>query len=644
MRLPWSNARLLLQIAQFQEKANQQINIIKTEKSQLEQLLNNFPLYEEKHREIEDLSNKIAKLTKQKSDIELLQELNDKHSLLTEQLDTRRVTFNKLQSREKHFADFAKQMKTKSEYSEQLTGLRKNLTNNEQAFKNNDAVLVELESQKVAFLNKNEKLEAQKNNASKHFAEITRIEEIIRQQNSARLATRSVELDKNIDDLKLQGVEVKKFTVDELDEIVASKFSNEILLRITKEYSEAIEQIQLLNTQQVELNNLLDAANQQQESISTLIKLGSRLINHNQDEYCPLCQHGHESFAALADAVNSNSSLSDSQQRLLKEIEACQTQIKQKNDKLNRLKEDFSTQQTSHLDNLREQLHELIQEKKSISATLNQLDKDNIEVNRLKGASFHKNQALFQSDIDDEITKNTEANAVIEIQIDKAREESKKLAEEAQKLKVEFVATTSKFENGNEALAEYLVFLVEMQVPNEVIEPKFDELALKEIIANRLNVAMNSFYEKQQEVKDNDEVLNTIKMQYSVSFIENAVDNIDEYFIDITKSSEQLVLSNKLLYEFYTMNEQLGQEHLLEDNNWATLKRMFIRKISDLHSLKTQNTELISKLTSLTTLAEQVLKYINYIKSTDELQKNELEIKKYDGIKEALLTDLVGIN
>ena len=161
-----------------------------------------------------------------------------------------------------------------------------------------------------------------------------------------------------------------------------------------------------------------------------------------------------------------------------------------------------------------------------------------------------------------------------------------------------------------------------MQVPNEVIEPKFDELALKEIIANRLNVAMNSFYEKQQEVKDNDEVLNTIKMQYSVSFIENAVDNIDEYFIDITKSSEQLVLSNKLLYEFYTMNEQLGQEHLLEDNNWATLKRMFIRKISDLHSLKTQNTELISKLTSLTTLAEQVLKYINYIKSTDELQKN----------------------
>jgi exonuclease SbcC len=590
------NAKLILQIAQLEGKSNQEIEVIQNEKSQRERLVDNFHLYEKSHREIDENHKYIVKLTKQKGDIELIIELNKKQSLLTEQINTRRKILEHIKSNKKHFPNFVKQMQTKYEYKEKLSDLHFNLNKNEQTLKNSHAVHIELQSQNITLLKAYEKLEALKNEASKYFSEITRIEIDNHELNSIEPTVKIIELDKIISNLKFEGIEVQSFKVDELDVITMSKFNNEIFSKLAKEYSEAVIKLNKSTKQLDELNRLLDAAKQQKSSITTLIKLGSQLINHNQDQYCPLCQHEHESFAYLADAINSNSSLSDSQQRFLKELEVCQTQLKIESDNINRLNEDFSTQKKIHLDFLREQLYNLIQEKKSISYTLEEIDKNTAEVNRLKELTEQKSPDIFESYIDGKITKNKEDRAALEILINKIIEECQKLAEDAQHLKVAFAMSTSESANCDKTLADYLVFLAELKVPENIIEPNFNELALKEIIANQLNVAANLFEEKQQEIKDNEEALSTLEAQYTISFFENPIEKINYFTKHIAEYSDQLVILNKITREFYFLIKELGQEQLLKDDDWTTLKQMVVNTIFTLKSLIKEKDLLTSRL------------------------------------------------
>ena len=188
---------------------------------------------------------------------------------------------------------------------------------------------------------------------------------------------------------------IKGFKIEDLDVISACKFNNEILARIAKKHSDSITKQEGLRKRLEEINNLLDSATLQKDSISTLIELGSQLINHNQDEHCPLCQYKHESFVKLADAINSNSSLSDTQQRILKDLEACQTQLNQEGDKLKKLSEDFSIQQIGRLDFLREELKSLLQDKKLINSRLDNIEKGRVEVSKLKVLTAQQKPELF---------------------------------------------------------------------------------------------------------------------------------------------------------------------------------------------------------------------------------------------------------
>ena len=638
------NEKLKLKIVQLEEKANQYIEVIQTEKSQLEQLVDSFHIFEKKHSEIEVINSEITKLLKQKSDIEQLQLLNEKQSVLTEQLDTQRMFFEKLQVFEKRFPDFIKQMKTKYGYSGELTVLRENLTDKEQKFKISHSVLGELEDQKTILLNKIEQLETQRSEAEQIFSEIARIEEKIRQQNSEVLTSKGLELESSIADLKSEGVEVKNFKVENLDLIIASKFNNKVLLKIAKDYSAAIITQKSLDIQLNGLNQSLGAVKLQKDSVAKLVKLGSQLINHSQDKHCPLCQHKHESFAVLADAINSNSSLSDTQKKLLQEIEACQTLLRHKADELIRLKEDFITEQEKRLTNLRERLQQLLMDQRLTTNILEQVEKNKVEVNRLKELTLQKTPELFKSSINDEIEKNKENRASIETQIDKSKVECQQLTEDAQKLKVDFAMLVSKSENTDELLANDLLLLIELEVPREIIDPPINDQKLKGIIDSHLRKTMDLFSEKQQEVKENNDAINTLTAQYTVSFLENPISKIERLTFNISKFSEELVRLNEFVREFYTGVKQIGGEYLLQGSNWEALKQKFDYKISTLHDLNKKNAEQISRFTSLTTLAEQVLKYIKFVKSTDERLALGLELDKYNEIKDAFLTDLICIN
>jgi len=537
-------------------------------------------------------------------------------------------------------------MQTKHQYSKELTEVRNSLINNNKELNNRHSVSIELEKQIATLRNKSEELEIQKGDAPKYFSEITVLEESISKNNSVVLKRTAIELEHNIANLKLEGLEVKSFKVEGLDEIIASKFNNNALSKIAKDYSETISTQKSLNNKVVEIQVLLDGTKLQADSISTLIKLGSQLINQNQnqDGNCPLCQHKHESFTVLADAINSNSSLSDTQQRLLKDIEACQTLLKLEDEKLKKLNNDFSEQKENCLNLLREQLLTLLSEKKLLSNTLEQVAKDNAEVNRLKELTCHKTPENFQLYIDEEVEKNSGVNALIETQLGRIKAECKNLTEDNQNLKVYFSELTSKSENDNEFIADYLFFLDELRLPSEVIEPEVKEQELKAFISSQLQVIVKFFDEKSQEVKANDEALSLLSAEYTLSFFEKPDEKVKNLTLQVTKCTEDLILLNKSVSEFYTMTKRLGEDRLLEDGNWALLKQAFAHEVSALYDKRKESTVLLSKLTSLTSLAEQVLKYIKFVKSTDELQQSERKIDKYDRIKEALITDLRGIN
>jgi exonuclease SbcC len=183
-----------------------------------------------------------------------------------------------------------------------------------------------------------------------------------------------------------------------------------------------------------------------------------------------------------------------------------------------------------------------------------------------------------------------------------------------------------------------------LKVPQGTIEPEWNEPMLKEVIASHLKASMNLFEGKQQEIKENDAALSALRVLYHNNFFEDLVDQKDKLQAQTTKLSEELSSLNVLVREFYTIVKQLGLEHRLEGENWTTLKQAFEHKISDFHHIIEQNRALISGLKSLSTLAEQILTYVGFVKSTEKLQGLELGIKQCSEIKDALITDLRVIN
>jgi exonuclease SbcC len=639
-----SNARLLLQVAQKEEGANINIEASQKNKAQMEKFLNDLPIYEKNHHGIVELNNRLTKLKKQKGDVEQFQLLSEEKKLLVEQFDIQGALTEKLKLREKKFSEFVSKKQTKRKHNNLLAGINEKLTKNEQRLKSSQAVTDELEKQRSISANKKVEFETLKINAPKYFSEISRIEEHIKNENSIGLTASSDELERKIVNAKSEGVLIKSLRIEELDVILNCEFKNEILAVIAKKYSDSIAKQQGLSNRLVEIKSLLDSAKLQKDSISTLIELGSQLMNHNQDEYCPLCQHKHESFVALADAINSNSSLSDAQQRILKDLEACQTQLKQEGDNLKKLSEDFCSQQIGRLDFLREELKNFLQDKKLINSRLDNIEKDSLEISRFKVLTVQQKPELFNSYIDQAIKNEAKAVSELEEQIDTAKDGSKNLIIESQQLKIDLVDTTSKSGSGDEFINDYSSFLAELKVPRGIIEPELKEPVLKEVIASHLKTSMSLFEGKQQEIKENDMALNALRILYHKTFFEDLVEQKDRHQEQVTKLSEEVSGLNVLVREFYTIIKQLGLEHKLEDENWAFLKQAFEHKISHFHHIIEQNRALTSGLKSLSTLAEQVLNYVGFVKSTQKLQSLELGVRQCSEIKDALITDLRVIN
>ena len=203
---------------------------------------------------------------------------------------------------------------------------------------------------------------------------------------------------------------------------------------------------------------------------------------------------------------------------------------------------------------------------------------------------------------------------------------------------------TSKSKNDDDFITEFSGLLIEFKVPLNLIEPALNEAGLNGSIDNKLEALTSSFENKSKDVDRNDTALITLGRPYSATFFEGLSDKKEMLSEQIMKVSEQLAILNGLVRGFYAAVKAFGHEALLLDGDWGALKQSFDDKISLLQHTIEKSDALTSGVILLTALAEQLLTYIELLKSTSELNGFDLEIKKYDKIKGALMTDLRVIN
>ena len=638
-----SKEMLFLQIAQLEEITSKEVTRIQEEKNQRELLLKGLPSYEKNHNEVVSLKNKIVMLNKQKSDFEKFKELSDKNTVLTEQHIKLRTELEFLRTKESQLPYFIDSMKAKYEHNKKLKRVRDDLARNDEASQNSKAVIDELEKQKLKLVEDKDRLEKLGRNAVDYFSKITELEKRIKQHNSIDIAAEIDELNKKIANEENNARLLKRIQIEGLDFIVSNKLSNEIFANLAKDYASILANMKTHQSQHEDIQGLIDSTKQQEGSISALIELGSKLINTSHDQHCPLCQHKHDSFSALANAINSNSSLSTTQQRLLKELEECQSLLKQQNDKLKELNNSFSAAQTKYITASVEVLQRLFQEKKSKSEQLKEIEKDTVEVGRLKILTSQKSPENFKLYVDNEISNILKEIALRVSNIDETDVEFNSLEAKKMQLQVELASASGQSSN-KEFITSYSNFLRELKISSEILEPEVDEQALTNFLSSKLQEAINVFEKKQQEIRTISLDLKALYAPYPPNYFDGFSESKEKITNQIAEVSEQLTLSYELVSKFYTKVKLFKQEHLLENANWEGLKHFFEQDVSNFHYKLEQNRALISGLSSLRVLAEKVLAYTEYVKSTNERQKLELEIAQCHIVKKQLMKDLKSIN
>jgi DNA repair protein SbcC/Rad50 len=582
-------------------------------------------------------------LNKQRNDFEKFKELIDKNIVLTEQHTKLRTELDFLRTKESQLPYFIDSMMAKYEHSKKLKRVKKDLAKNDEAAQNSKAVIDELKKQKLKLVEDKDRLEKLGGNAADYFSKITELEKRIQQHNSIDIVAEIDELNKKIANQINNEQLLKTIKIEELDFIVSSKLDDEIFANLAKNYDSISTKIKTHQSQLKDIQGLIASTKQQAGSISALIELGSKLINTSHDHHCPLCQHKHDSFSALANAINSNSSLSTTQQSLLKELEACQTLLKQQNDKLKELNNSFSVAQTKYIAASVEVLQRLFQEKKSKSEKIKEIEKDTVEAGRLKILTGHKSPEIFKLYVDNEISNILKEIALRESNIDKTDIEFKSLEAKKLLLQVELASASSQ-SNNDEFITNYSNFLKELKISSEILEPEVDEQALTNFLSSKLQEAINLFDKKQQEISIISLDLKALYIPYPPNYFDNFSESKEKLTNQMAEVSEQLTQSYELISEFYTRVKLSKQEHLLENANWKDLKQFFEKNVADFHHLLEQERAKTSGLSSLKILAEQVLAYTEYVKSTNERQELELEIAKCNIVKKQLMKDLKSIN
>lgn len=143
------------------------------------------------------------------------------------------------------------------------------------------------------------------------------------------------------DQLQLKTLQVKLNKINErinelrllMDETKQGQYSlmsvseNKDLSTLIKTLEANDEERISLKSEMKDLDVLISEQNTLNKTLQNFIQDGLNLVNQKETDTCPLCEHTHASYEALAKRITNNKALSDSIQRLLKQRNELQQQV-----------------------------------------------------------------------------------------------------------------------------------------------------------------------------------------------------------------------------------------------------------------------------------------------------------------------------
>jgi len=638
------HANLELQINVHKSNINNEVTQFFSRKEYLESHLNSFTIYENHHNEIKKLKEIVAQLSKQEVDIKAYEELSNELQVLQEKKKADELHFNSLLAKEKEFPKFVEKINLQPNLSEKTKEISDRLSENVRFFENKTTVLNDLEKQRNTLFVAREEFNSKRKNATYYYSEIVRLEAIVEQLNSSAIETEQSELEEKASNLKSIGLRLKNLMIENSDSFLEHDFINEKISSIVTEYLNTKSKNSEFLSKKKDVEAKIKKTKLENNSISKLIELGTELISENQSENCPLCQHKHDSFEVLAKSISTNSILSEYQQLLFQELEDCQKSIKLTEGTLEKLRIDFTTEKENYLIVLREQLKQVFEKKQLVKEQFKNLSLYRVELDKLKILTGYKEYKPFMTAIESGFSKNEVLITEIEEKISGVENERSALTKEHTHLTTELTIANNQENEVDNFITDYSAFLTDLKIANDLFKDHFNEQELKSSISEALKTLNHKSEFRNEEVKIVKAKVDTLKELYSPSFFNHLPENKESLKAQKAKNTSKITELNSLLREFFTTVNRFNLGHLLEGDDWVSLKQRFGDEVSTFHHKVEQGKAQVNGLGSLKELSDQVLAYVEFTKSTKRLNELKQRIVSCESIKQTLITDLRLIN
>tara|TARA_R110002049_G_scaffold286358_1_gene468125 strand:+ start:4141 stop:7320 length:3180 start_codon:yes stop_codon:yes gene_type:complete len=642
--------KLLLQLTSYEQSNSDIKNKRIDERDKLTRYLNQLSIYEYNNNKIIETKHKIEKLINQKKDLSELTKLTSKEVVLSSQLASARTDIETLQNKRKLVSKYIEIGTQKKKAIHRSEELNKILTLNAEANYEIQVNLEELEKKNNLLSSEVESNEIRLKNIPTYFSRIKELGEIIKQNDSSILQTELNNLSNRISILNTDSILLRSLLISDKASIQASKYVDTELIVIARNYETLEEDLSLTDVDLSQTDEKMKAAMEQSKAISELLTLGGRLVVNHQGENCPLCQHKHESFEALSNKINNNSSLDDIQKKLLVDFRKLKAlkQIKYDRCLLAELAfHDLQEKMAIELDTELNKIHiEIASKKNELTQKTIMYEAAVLEQEKLKDLTEHCSIEELEGRIKASIKRVRREKQANEEQIKKFNEQEQINNKNIQSYKIELTSIAGWLESPkvNEFFNGYSDYLVSQSAPIVTFEDSAQENILISFLDN-ISKEISDYFVNLTNISDeNSQAINTIRARYSSTFLESVTLKEQETLSQLESSNEVLSKLNSESRQFFEIVKKLQLLSFLEGNDWNKLKDAFEAKVSELQDFVDRKESLLESLQTLRKVIGEVSKYVDYIESTAKINQLISDNKTLEAIKIPLELDLKNIN
>lgn len=638
---------LIFKILRYEQNVSDTQNDLFGKETELNTYLGSLMIFKNKFGEIRETNKKIISVNQD------IYDLNRYLGLRAEQI----ILNERLTSNMQDIEDTVKWIKLVSKFvaaRNHCLQLYGSITENKdkhrdltQDLVSNDSKKKELEEQRIGL----------SENLNKHLRAKAEAPSIFSRIAEAAERLKKSELSKKEITVKLNAVKAKTESIHrEIEEIegiqvdvrpTQSKydFIEDEIIPIVEQYKATTGLLSNSQTLLSQTEDRLRGVEEQNHAISELIQLGLKIIDKSQSNQCPLCLHEYASFESLSTQINSNPSLSDTHKEVLGRFQQQQAQKTIEEDKLRRLAEQLEIKINGKVFTLNQHVDTLEEEKRSLNTQISEIyfqsEKDNAELIELNSSVSHRTQEEFEVFIAVEITKATSQIENVELAIQETVTLCENINQQIQDSQVEIAALEGRHKQSIESglyvdFNKYLVTISEL--------PNIDEQSLEDTISDRLASSTEDLEKIRLLVENNFTDLKKLMENRPSGYFEDTHNTSEKLTAQLIALSEKHARLNQDISKFDGEVKRLALSGMAELDDWQPLKEAFEVALENVKKTIGKNKTVLSKFTLLRTLADNVLAYIENLKSTKKIKKLRADLDELVPIEKSLVDDLKKVN